>query len=256
MSDIIPHISQKPLYVMKSSKLILIITIVIALLGLGAGGYFYYQYQTNLPQNIAKKEEAEAKRLADEVGRFMLLPTDETPTLATVTDVTKLNNQPFFKYARNGDRVLIYTKAQMGIIYNPSLHKIINVGPVNVGAQPNQAPQAKIAIRNGTTITGLAAKEQTNIQQTFPGANIVSTDQANNTDYAKTIIIAFNPLAKNAAESLAKFYNAAVTTLPSTESPQDGVDILIILGKDRNVTGTPSASPAVTKTPSPTPVAK
>lgn len=242
MSDEVVHISRSRFNVMRPPRLLIVVAIIIALASLGVGGYFYNQYQSNLPQNIAKKNQAEARHLADEVGKFMLLPTDETPTVATITDITKLNSQQFFKYAKNGDKVLIYAKAQIAIVYNPNLHKIINVGPVNVGAQPNQAPQAKIAIRNGTNTPGLAAKEQINIQQSFPGATIVSTDQASSTDYAKTIIIALNPIAKNAADTLAKFYNATVTALPSTESPQDGVDILIILGRDRSTAATPSAS--------------
>ncbi len=248
MADEIHGFSTVSSRTMKLPKRTLFFALLIltAFIGIGAAGYFYYQYQTNLPQNVAKKNQEEAKKLAAEVGKFMLLPTDETPTIATVTDVTKLNNQPFFKSAKNGDKVLIYAKAQMAIVYNPSLHKIINVGPINVGTQPNQAPQAKIAIRNGTNIAGLATKEQANIQKAFPGATIVSADQANNTDYAKTIIVALNPLAKNAADILAKFYNTKVIDLPSTESPQDGVDILVILGRDRNITTTPSASPAAT----------
>lgn len=251
------HLGKEKTHTMKLSKNILIysLLILIALGGLGAGGYFYYQYQANLPQNIAKKTQAEAKQLTDEIGKFMQLPSDEIPTIATVTDISKLKDQPFFKFAKNGDKVLIYSKAKIAIIYSPNLHKIINVGPVNIGDQPNQAPQAKIAILNGTTLDGLAAKEQTNIQNAFPGVNIVKTGTANSTDYIKTIIITLNPLAKNAAQTIANFYNATVTNLPSTESPQDGVDILIILGKDREfISITPFASPTQTKIPSPTAV--
>lgn len=253
MSDAIPHLSQKKLHVMKSSRIILIIALVIALASLGTGGYFYYQYQQNSPQNIAQRSRDEAKKLADEIGKIMLLPSDEIPTVATVTDISKLSNQDFFKFARNGDKVLIYTKAKMAILYNPSLHKIINVGPVNIGAQPNQAPQAKIAILNGTVVDGLAAKEQTNIQNAFPGANIVKTGQANSTNYEKTLVIPLNPIAKSAAQTIANFYNGTVATLPGTESPQDGVDILIILGKERGNSATAASSPTVTKSPSPTP---
>lgn len=251
MSDAIPHISNTKTH-MKSSKIILLIAVVIAIIGMGAGGYFYYQYQQNSPQNIAQRNKGEAKKLAEEVGKFMLLPTDELPTIATVTDVSKLSNQDFFKFAKNGDKVLIFTKAKMAILYNPGLRKIINVGPVNVGASPNQAPQAKIAILNGTVTDGLAGKEQANLQSAFPGANIVKTGTANNTNYSKTIIVALNPLAKNAGQALATFYNATATSLPSAESPEDGVDILVILGKDRaNSTPTPSASFSPTVSPAP-----
>ncbi len=248
MNDTIPHLSNRKVKFLVSAKIYYIVAVILTLIGLGAGGYFYYQYQQNLPKNVMQRNQEEAKRLAAEVGKFMLLPNDELPTIATVTDVSKLNNQIFFKFAKNGDKVLIFTKSQMAILYSPSAHKIINVGPVNVGAQPNQAPQAKIAILNGTVTDGLAGKEQTSLQSTFPGASIVKTGTANNTDYAKTIVVVFNPLAKSAGQALATFYNATVTNLPSTESPQDGVDILIILGKDRlNSALAPSLSPVPTK---------
>lgn len=252
MSDAIPHLSKKKLHVMKSPHIILLIAALIALIGLGTGGYFYYQYRQNLPQNILQRNQEEAKRLANDAGKLMLLPSDELPTIATVTDITKLSSQDFFKYAKNGDKVLIYTKAKMAVLYSPGLKKIINVGPVNIGAQPNQVPQAKIAILNGTAIEGLAAKEQANIQNSFPGSTVVKTGQANSTDYAKTVIVALNPIAKNAAQTLANFYNAAIINLPSTESPQDGIDILIILGKDRGaVSASPSASPKSTPSQNP-----
>lgn len=233
---------------LKSSKVVIIVLlIVLALLGLGVGGYFYYQYQQNLPKNQAQRNLEEAKKLSQQVGKFILLPSDELPTIATVTDISKLRSQDFFKFAKNGDKVLIFAKAKIAIIYSPSINKIINIGPVNIGDQPNQTPQAKIAILNGTVIEGLAGKEQTNLQIAFPGANIVKTGAANSNDYLKTIIVIFNPLAKNAGQALATFYNAAVTNLPSTESPEDGVDILIILGKDRGNLLTPSVSPVQAK---------
>lgn len=230
----IPNLN-KPKFHISSSTIILIIAIVIACVGLGIGGYFYYEYQQSTPQGITQRNQQEAKDLVNEVGKFMLLPSNEIPTVATVTDIAKLSSQSFFHFAKNGDKVLIFTKAQMAILYDPNLHKIINVGPVNLGAQPNQAPQAKIALLNGTVSDGLATKEQVSLQKQFPGANIVKTGTANSTDYAKTIVVVFNPLAKKAAQVIANYYNATITSLPSTESPEDGVDILIILGKDREI---------------------
>ncbi|MBI5357887.1 hypothetical protein HZB74_03515 [Candidatus Saccharibacteria bacterium] len=61
------------------------------------------------------------------------VPQGEEPTIATVQDVSKLQNQAFFKNAQNGDKVLIYSQAKKAILYRPSTDKIIEVGPVNIG---------------------------------------------------------------------------------------------------------------------------
>lgn len=64
------------------------------------------------------------------VGKLMVLPSDETPTLATVLDKEQLKDQPFFADSQNGDKILIYTKAKKAIIYRLDGNKLINVGPI------------------------------------------------------------------------------------------------------------------------------
>lgn len=70
--------------------------------------------------------------LLTEVNLLYDLPTDESPTVATVSDKTKLKNQPFFSKAENGDKVLIYTKAKKAILYRPTTHKIVEVSPLTI----------------------------------------------------------------------------------------------------------------------------
>lgn len=103
-----------------------------------AGGYFAYKYNeankdvTRLanPQEAAKEE---VTRLTNAVGQLIDIPKGETPTLATVSDASKLKSQAFFTKAENGDKVLIFTKAKRAILYRPSTDKIIEVAPVNLG---------------------------------------------------------------------------------------------------------------------------
>lgn len=64
------------------------------------------------------------------VSKHIILP-DETPVLATITDKTALKTA-FLKQADDGDKVLIYEKAQRVIIYRPSIDRIVEVGPVNI----------------------------------------------------------------------------------------------------------------------------
>ena len=76
----------------------------------------------------------EVKKLVAEVGNLVLLPEGETPTIATVSDPEALKAQPFFAGALKDDKVLIYTTAQKAILYRPSVGKIVQIAPINIGA--------------------------------------------------------------------------------------------------------------------------
>ncbi len=82
--------------------------------------------------------QAETEKLLAEVGKLISLPNDEKPTIATVSDVEKVKNQPFFKNAKNGDKVIIYTNAKKAILYRPSEKKIVEVGAVNINQQTKE----------------------------------------------------------------------------------------------------------------------
>ena len=72
--------------------------------------FFYAQY--NKTKALLNQKDAavkEAKSLIEEVSKLAILPSKEQPTIATVQDKTKLQNQTFFSQAENGDKVLIYT---------------------------------------------------------------------------------------------------------------------------------------------------
>src|SRR5205085_9066834 len=112
------------------------------------GVYYYLQYQKTqqLLKNPTLAAQVEVQTTIDKVAKLMELPKDEEPTLATVTDIKKLNDQRFFRNGRNGDKVLIYTKAQKAILYDPGTDKIIEVESINIG-QPTITPaQIRVAL--------------------------------------------------------------------------------------------------------------
>lgn len=126
----------------KKSQYLTTALIILVLLVAGVGYYFYNQYRN--AQSILKNPnlvvEKQTKELVDKVSLLMVLPK-ETPTIATVTDITKLKNQPFFANAKNGDKVLIYTTARKAILYDPVANKIVDVEPVSINnnnVQPQQ----------------------------------------------------------------------------------------------------------------------
>lgn len=115
----------------KAGKIVLIVLAVIIFLGaIGTAGYFYVQNK-KIAQNPDAVAQAETAKLVSTVGKLITLPTDETPSVATVTDKAKLADQPFFAKSENGDKVLIYTNAKKAILFRPSTDKIIEVMPIS-----------------------------------------------------------------------------------------------------------------------------
>jgi hypothetical protein len=74
----------------------------------------------------------------EKLGELMEIP-NEDPTIATVSDVTQLQDQQFFEKAQNGDVVVIFPNAQKAILYRPSTNKIIEIA---VYTPPTGSPEA------------------------------------------------------------------------------------------------------------------
>jgi hypothetical protein len=129
-----PEIKKRKINVFRS-----LTYLVVLALGIGVGVLISQQKPAwfGLSKGAAAVQ-AEVDGTIAKVGKLITLPADEKPTVATVTDVSKIKNQPFFQNAKNGDIVLVYTKAQKAILYRPTENKIVEVGAVNIN---NQAVQ-------------------------------------------------------------------------------------------------------------------
>ena len=68
------------------------------------------------------------------ISRQMVLPQNETPTIATVTDISQLQGSPFFEHAEIGDKIVVYIRAGLVILYSPTYERIVQVAPVYFGA--------------------------------------------------------------------------------------------------------------------------
>jgi hypothetical protein len=81
---------------------------------------------------------SQGQPLENKVSLLVDLPQGETPTIATVNDASKLKNQAFFANAKDGDKVLIYSKAGKAVLYRPSSNRIIEYSTANLGSSPTQ----------------------------------------------------------------------------------------------------------------------
>lgn len=94
------------------------------------GTFYFYRQVSNDPAKLAKDD---LNNTIMAVGKILVLPQNETPSLATVSDPSKLKDQPFFAAAESGDKVLVYSLAKKAILYSPKLNKIVEVAPINLG---------------------------------------------------------------------------------------------------------------------------
>ena len=138
-------------------KFTLILLTALVLLFAFTSFYFYNKSKVPTAEDLDKTAQAEVSKLVEKVGKLIVLPEGETPTVATVTDLAALKDQPFFAQAKLGDKVLIYSNAKKAILYSVLLEKIIEVSPLNV-ANNDTAPAAKVASTTEVKKTTTAPK--------------------------------------------------------------------------------------------------
>jgi hypothetical protein len=127
-------------------------------------------------------------------------------------------------------------------LYDPVANKIIEVGPINLGAAnqntsssdkavPTLGP-VRVAIYNGTKIAGLAGTTEKYLKAKISSVTVVSKGNAEG-EYKKTLVIDLTGKQKEAAVQVAKALNGTVGSLPSGETPPatGSADLLVIVGK-------------------------
>lgn len=139
---------KKKLLNLSNAGLVALVAMLVLLIGaLGTTYYFYQKANAVTPKDPMK----DLQQTIAMVGKHLVLPTDETPTMATVSDPEKLRDQPFFVNSKKGDKVLIYANAQKAILYDPVGDKIVEVAPINA--------QAAAQVQNSSVVQTNAIKK-------------------------------------------------------------------------------------------------
>lgn len=126
----------------KARKFVFSSFVVLILIAVGFAGYFWRKASV-LEKNPQEAAQEETSKLLADVSKLIVLPEGEVPTVATVTDLEALKDQPFFAKAKQGHKVLIYTNAKKAILYDPVAHKIVEVAPINLGGQTTASPSPR-----------------------------------------------------------------------------------------------------------------
>jgi predicted PurR-regulated permease PerM len=128
--------SNYPKHPPKSRLAVIIGIIVIAVIfALATVTVLLYKQVQDLRNNPDQAVVEKSNQLKDQVAKIMHLP-DETPTIAEIKteDLDKLKTQAFFRDIKNGDKILIFSKAQKAVIYREEENRIINSGPIVINA--------------------------------------------------------------------------------------------------------------------------
>ncbi len=186
------------------------------------------------PQSIAKEE---IKGLVEKLSKLVVLPEGEEPVVATVTDKEKLKDQPVFAKAENGDKILIYAKAQKAYIYRVDKNLLIDVVPVNIGNQQltitgvDEKNPLEIALVNGSKNTGMTGELEKRIEEKkIPGVKVVSKATAKSDAYEKTLVFDIDGKHAKQAAEVALLVGGGVATQSSETFPK--ADIMIVIGAD------------------------
>jgi len=79
---------------------------------------------------IKKPEEVVLNdKLLAKVAELIILP-DERPFVATIVDYKPLKDNPFFKDAKEGDKLLLFEGMGKAILYDPVSNKLLNTGTI------------------------------------------------------------------------------------------------------------------------------
>lgn len=222
----------------KKFGLLFILLFVIAFVAGGTGIYLYQTDSAVLGKSAPTAEE-EVQDLVEKVGKLIKLP-NETPTIATVSDVSQLQEQTIFKNAQNGDKVLIFADAKRAILYRPSENIVVEVGNLVINPQDetsvvtdldeeSEELPASVVVLNATTTAGYAGRIGDRLSEEFSNIEIESTGNAAG-EYTSVIVVDVTGDFSELAQSIADQLEGEVDELPDDEDDQ-GADILVILGE-------------------------
>lgn len=115
----------------KFSKRLLAVTLLFLII---IGGSLLLHYK------FTKHDLNDVHFITERVSRHYLLPSNETPALATITDSKKVQSS-FAGKVKNNDKILIYQTNKIAIVYRPELDRIVDVEPVSIDSPPSTSSQ-------------------------------------------------------------------------------------------------------------------
>lgn len=241
---------------MKTTYKLMLGIVIVALVG--AGGWWAFNSQSsddlaNLSANAGEKlTDSQVQAVVSRVSKFMVVPSDEKPSVVVLRGTAELAaQQPFYRDAKDGDVLIVYSSR--AIIYDAKANKLVSVSPIqqntatpvptavasgsaqltptpSTSTAPVAPEKSTIEVRNGTSTSGLAGKLASDLKKNS-WVTSTKTGDAKGT-YTATVLVDMTGGKKpGAAAALETTLGVKVTTtLPKGEVTSTS-DFLVIIGK-------------------------
>lgn len=210
------------------AQIISVFAVIVAVASLVGVGVLYKNNQDlkSNPKTLQKAQTEESNQLKQKVSKLIDLPKDESATVATVEDKDKLKDQPFFKDAQNGDKLLIFPQAKKAVLYREKDNRLINVGPIAVTGDQ------KAAVKKVKLLTFRADTETKASLSKISGIEITQAETAKGRNYTKPQVYDAKGDAAGAKQIADAIGGEVVATLPNGETqPGDDVNFVVVATK-------------------------
>lgn len=220
-------------------KMLLLLMVSLFIVVMMFMGFMYF---LSLPKSSTASSNSQLsglspdhQKIIETVSRSIDVPSDEVPSMATIDDLSSLQNQAVFRKAQVGDIAILYSKAEKAIIYRPSTGKIITAVDIKLGSgspTPSVAKTYTVTLRNGTTRVGLTNTYEQFLSTKTPNLKVTEKENAANKNYEKTMLVSAESLVPPVSSELSDSLGIVTSLLPEDESPFT-TDVLIIVGADQ-----------------------
>jgi cytoskeletal protein RodZ len=196
------------------------IVVVVALLATSV--FFFVKYRQVNKKYTAIPEVKNQETLA-KIAAIIDLPNNETPNLYEVKDKDKLTpttaSKDFFDKVANGDVVVVYSKANLAVIYRPSQDKVIKTD------KADKLTSVNVAIIAPSDLQDATAQQ---IQSKFANVSIVKR-QTSKTTVTQGYVADISGANAQTAKELADKLGLSVGQLPEGETKPEGAVLVVVI---------------------------
>ncbi len=132
------HKKETVMVALSRRTIMLIVGIIVVLVMLLAAIALGRDSDNSAAPSSMNSQDTEAKQLYEKIGKTVLLPVNEIPTVANVSKEELAQQQTGLTDIQENDKVLLFAKSRKAVVYRPSIDKVVAVVTL---ANPDSTPR-------------------------------------------------------------------------------------------------------------------